>query len=160
MTTATVLAIGLAAAAGLGAPAAQAETVKAGAADGGFILCGPLTGLPNEPNSKANACLSNTAGTLNSWGRVDFASPQPSGWTGCLMNVGLYSVASDNTETLIASGTQQNCQTAAQTSSSVSASVAIPFQPGTYRTKTAVFSQYLGQASWSDVAWSPVVIVW
>ncbi|MYW03646.1 hypothetical protein [Streptomyces sp. SID3343] len=166
-TTAGALAIGLAVAAGIGAPSAQAaqadsRTISATtvADSGGFLTCSDPTGLPNEANSKALACLSLYNGSLTAYSSVTFTSPVPSGWTGCVMNVSLYKIASDGTETLVSAGTQKDCKATAQASGTIANSVTVPVEIGsTYRTNTGVLSSYLGVASWAVVVKSGKVTV-
>jgi hypothetical protein len=147
--TAGVLAIGLATAAGIGAPAAQAaqadaKTVSSSAAtaSGGFLTCSDPTPLSNEPNSKATVCLSVYNGQVTAFSSLTFASPVPSLWVGCQFNSGLYKVASDGTETFVGS-TQLDCKTAATTSQSISTNYSAPAETGTtYRAAMGMGSKY------------------
>jgi hypothetical protein len=163
--TAGVLAVGLATAAGIGAPAAQAaqadtKTVSASAtASSGFITCSDPTPLRIEPNSKATACLSLYNGQLTAFSTVTFTSPTPSLWTNCMITAQLFEIASDGTETSVGQS-QTTCLAQATGSGSAAVNFSAPVEAGkAYRAKMGMISSYGQGGIWGYPAQSARVIV-
>lgn len=124
------------------------------------FVCGEPTALPNDPGSTAKNCYYiNPDGTSGAVAAVDFHSANPAAWTACYINVSLYRVNTDGSETYVNGATGQNdCLPQAQSSTAAgSIGPNTTLSSGTYRVKLGMAGNYNGAVVYGFVG-SPVTI--
>jgi len=161
--TSAVLAVGLAGAAAVGAPAAQAAQTgeaRTESAASGFLTCGESGPLEPDPYSSALACLSSYNGNVTAVAQVDFNSQVPTAWTTCVAYAYLDKIGPGGTVTIVSSGVMVDCKADAAASGLTTVVTSAPVEVGsTYRARVVMGAAYLGLGWIGAPAVSPTVTV-